>query len=218
MPAPKQATNMTEETESSCGFGRKAPSTLGLLIVSGLNVICLAFIIYHFADHPKKMESAAFELTVAARDSLTATMPERARPLGGNIDFALLSTDVVSIASGIDYKGKESAEKPRDKGNTGSETASPTSLIETNDDESREHWVQLGALSEERTARRYWSVLQERHAPLLQNHEPGYFSPLDVGGSLYHIRLGPMTGDVASELCDRLQAEGADCFCISSNS
>ena len=77
------------------------------------------------------------------------------------------------------------------------------------------HLVQLGALSKEATAMRYWSGLKAQHAALLQGREPRYFGPGDVGGGLYHIRLGPMTSDAAVALCTKLEAEGADCFRIS---
>lgn len=74
------------------------------------------------------------------------------------------------------------------------------------------HWVQLGAMSNEAAARRYWSDLKSRHGATLEQQEARYFGPDDVGGSLHHVRLGPMERASAVALCRELQAKSVDCF------
>ncbi len=74
------------------------------------------------------------------------------------------------------------------------------------------HWVQLGAMSNEAAARRYWSDLKSRYAATLEQKEARYFGPDDVGGSLHHVRIGPMERVSAAALCHELQAKNVDCF------
>lgn len=74
------------------------------------------------------------------------------------------------------------------------------------------HWVQLGAMSNEGAARRYWSDLKSRYATTLEQQQARYFGPDDVGGNLHHVRLGPMERASAVALCRKLQAKSVDCF------
>jgi cell division septation protein DedD len=72
--------------------------------------------------------------------------------------------------------------------------------------------VQIGALTNDATAKRFWSRLEKRHAALLEGKGHRIFGPAEVGGSLHHLRIGPMTEEGAAGLCAELQAEGVDCF------
>jgi hypothetical protein len=206
----------------SSDYGRKPPSVLGFSIVSALNVICLGFIAYHFASHPDEPAAASIKLPQAG-DVADIEMPPRAKPIAaiarkplGNVDFLPAQKRILSIASHIDGSDKVPATR-RKRGELVIPGAATRSAAATssNPKETPEHWVQLGALSEEIAARRYWSGLKARHEASLQGQEPHYFGPKDVGGGLFHIRLGPMASDAATALCKRLEAEGADCFCIS---
>lgn len=210
------AAESRDDTTPSCGCGRRSPSILGLSIVSGLNVVSLAFLAYHFAGHSGEMTAPPVEQP-AANDLLVATplspMPDPIEPAtntaSGNVGLAPSSKRIISIASGFDIEDEERKGEPM----------TPIAAVDAGVQPNRlgmssGHWVQLGALSEETTARRYWSELKRRHAALLSNLEPHYFGPEDVGGSLYHIRLGPMTGDAADDLCAALVADNGDCFSI----
>lgn len=216
--APEHHTTEGRDDGSpSSRHGRRSPSILGLSIVSGLNVISLAFLAYHFAGHPYEMAApqAANELRVATTPLQKSEAVGTPETISGNIDLVPISKLVVSIASGFDITGGELADQ-RDGG-----PMIPTAAVQSGTtaparpDTSSGHWVQLGALSKEATARRYWSGLKQRHATLLRGREPLYFGPMDVGGSLYHIRLGPMAGAAAARLCKELAADDADCFCVS---
>ena len=194
----------------SKGADRRLPSVLSLAIVSGLNVICLAFMVFHFASHSEQTAVANVNLAANA----TQKMPEQpvsghtANSVVGNVDFAVTSKRLISIASHVDTNNDN---KPVDRAGSDEITdrvgrGGPSEPIGT--------WVQIGALSEMATAERYWSSLKKNQTSLLNDQEPRYFGPDDVGGSLYHIRLGPMTNEAADRLCSRLESNGVDCYCI----
>ena len=201
--------------------GRQPSSILGLSIVSALNVASLGFIVYHFIVHPSEPERASDRLPVtsdveiAEPPGLTqATIATSPNALG-NVELARVPKHIISIALGLDLMDRERDDRRANISLASENLEDPHGVRDKDADEPYGHWVQLGALSKEVTARRYWSGLKQQHRSLLREREPRYFSPTEVGGSLYHIRLGPMAGDAAAGLCERLEAEGADCFCVS---
>jgi len=211
---PESPMNEGKDGQSpSSERGRLAPSVLGLSIVSGLNVICLAFMVYHFASHPSDPAAEAAEpsagMSLAEADNLGA-----ANSIFGNVDFAPMSELIVSVASGTPKSPQEPAHQQENGSMTPATISRMAAAPYPTTDRRSGSWVQLGALSHAATAVQYWTVLKERHATLLQNSEPHYVGPDDVGGSLYHIRIGPMANDAATGLCNKLEAEGADCFCV----
>ncbi|MEZ5933123.1 MAG: SPOR domain-containing protein [Alphaproteobacteria bacterium] len=216
--SPEETMVGGEEGGPTSASRRCAPSTLGLAVVSVLNALCLAFVLYHLAHHPAQSARAPVLPPVAAGAVPAAPAVERQqaslilRP--GNIDFAPMSPSVVTLASGIDaaegsFTGRDEQGPPEMVAATPSPPAAPSREART-----LQHWVQLGALSNEATARRFWSRLEERHATLLEGRAPRILGPADVGGSLHHLRVGPMTEEGAAGLCAELKAEGVDCFCI----
>lgn len=222
-------TSTPEETASEApGDGQSPPrssrrllSILGLAIVTGLNVASLAFIAYHLAAHSQKSPAASAGYAgtseapmVDAPGSMQATLPT-APDVSGNVDLAATSMNVISVASGFDLTDEKPATHQESVSLTSVEHGGSVGAVSTSAGASPDHWVQLGALSKEATARRYWSDLKLRYASLLQESEPRYLGPSEVGGSLFHIRLGPMAADAAHGLCERLEAEGADCFSVS---
>ena len=220
--APKpQAAEQTDDGSPSAGSRRTPPSIFGLLIVSGLNVISLGFIAYHFAGHPDEPAEPSLGRPAASNVAGVTALPQmpidaeaKQEPLG-NIELAPAPKRILGIASHIE--ALERASDCQRKACASVMLAAASRLTKTANDnpgKAPEHWLQLGALSNETTAMQYWSRLETRHAALLQGREPRYFGPGDVGGSLYHIRLGPMTGDAAAALCRELEASGADCFRI----
>lgn len=221
-PAGKQGDN-PQPSESN----RRLPSFLGLSIVSALNVVCLAFLVLHFIAHQNQASRIPVDFTIAGIDGLdaislhpltrsaTAANQNHASELNyatGNIELVPTSKLVIGIATGMQEPvGREDNDFVEVV-----ETVTSVPLVATRSNEYAGHWVQLGALSKKATATYYWSSLKNRHAILLQGQTPRYFGPSDVGGNLYHIRLGPMVKDVAKGLCDRLRTDGADCFCVRS--
>ncbi|MGI9501711.1 MAG: SPOR domain-containing protein, partial [Geminicoccaceae bacterium] len=131
----------------------------------------------------------------------------------GNIDFAPMSELVVSVASGIEKASGDMSDQQA-MNTPPARTTRSAALTSPGDERDPRSWVQLAALSDMDTAERVWSSLKERHTALLSDRKPRYFGPDEVGGSFYHIRIGPMATDAAMTLCDALEAEGADCFCI----
>ncbi|MEM8948918.1 MAG: SPOR domain-containing protein [Pseudomonadota bacterium] len=141
------------------------------------------------------------------------TTLDAAPGVAGNVDLVSAPANVIAIAAGL---------HPLDVDLIDQQRTISTKLIEPESEPEAKtataqpigHWVQLGALSKETTAKRFWSDLKMRHKSLLQDREPRYFGPAEVGGRLVHVRLGPMGGQAADRLCSSLKAEGADCFCI----
>ena len=205
------------------GSGRRSVSILGLSFVSGLNILSLAFLTYHFAGHPDQAASRPADppplddalMTAASPASKAALAAESA---SGNIDLVPASRLVLNIASSIAATESEGGHQSDEQPMTLAAPSTDGSSMTAGRDPDRGHWVQVGALSKEPAARRYWSGLKRRHPALLGRREPRYFSPSEVGGSLYHIRLGPMSTEAASRLCDQLAIKGADCFCLGTGS
>ncbi len=190
-------------------------SILGLGLVSVLNIGCVAFIAYHFASHREEpVYAQALEL----------------RP--GNISLEPASTQLLAVASSIEQTSpaEEIAERLIDlpmpfeasplpispQPEQEAMAAAEPDNVSTESGESAEtqHWVQLGALSRMATARSYWSKLQDNHDVLLGTYQPAFFGPDQVGGSLYHIRVGPLGESTARALCLDLQQANTDCFCL----
>ncbi len=193
---------------------------LSLSAVSGLNIACLAFITYHFATHPLD------PMVVPGEHSLSSTASDagvpRSNPVPislatdapGNVELVPAAKNVISIVSSFPLPDRKLVERREKISTTSTIVEDPTETKVADAGEPLDHWVQLGALSKETAAQRYWSALKLRHNSLLQDWEPHYLGPAEVNGSLYHVRLGPMTGETAAGLCEKLEAEGADCFCI----
>lgn len=183
----------------------KKSSIIGLFLVSALNLACLAFIAFHFAGH------SAEPAPIAVGPAETIEL----RP--GNIDMAPATQFVLTIASHIDAPEGKPADRVEPISDIEiSHESMPTKTADIEaPKESAEHWVQFGALSKEATAIQYWATLQKRHR-VLKDLEPRIFGPDQVGGNLYHVRVGPMIAGEASNLCSRLEQAGADCFCVPS--
>lgn len=216
-----------QERGSPSGSNRSLLSVVGLSIVSLLNVGCLAFIGYYVASHPEDPHSEG-QNNAAIQPSMTDVGIVAAPPLAvhlnagmsdhtlGNIDFAPTSRFILSIASGIDMANGEALDVGPSRSVFVTE---PTRKVETaaghaTELSASEYWVQIGALSKKATADQYWSNLKKQHSTLLKNRNPRYFGPKEVGGSLIHVRLGPMAGDAAKVLCSNLKDKGVDCFCV----
>lgn len=219
MSTPEDSVAAAEgDSPAPSAHARRSASVLGLSLISGLNIVCLVFLVSHFVGHQdksvqmpidnKRAEIEGVDRTPPNTEIVAASKSQGHSPgladTSGNIEFAPASKLVLSIASGIDTSIQATANQER------RETSSRPTPSEPN----TEHWVQLGALSKQLTATSYWSNLKKRHAALLQNQTPRYFGPNEVGGSLFHIRLGPMPRDHAEGLCDKLRTDGADCFCV----
>ena len=220
--APKDpAIEESADGDLSPRSDRHIPPIFGLSVVSGLNIACLAFMTYHFTTHPPDQvilpveHSAASEVSdalVQTTDSVTLGSGPDVR---GNVDLASANKKVISIASGFSMLDGGLIDRRENVSQTLSMSYESAEDKAKDTNESLSHWVQLGALSKKTTAHRYWSGLKLRHQLLLHDREVRYFGPEEIDGSLYHVRLGPMTGEAATELCEKLKTEGADCFCIS---
>lgn len=204
----------------STGGARRPSSIVSLSLVSGLNIACLAFIAYHFAGHAEDPKVVPAEDS-AARHASDLKIPRLdPAPTGvttdvsGNVELVPAAGNVISIMSSFPRLDQEPVEPRENPSTTITIAEEPIEAADAEAEVPLDHWVQLGALSRETTAQRYWSTLKLRHEVLLQDREPHYFGPAEVNGSLYHIRLGPMTADAAAGLCESLKAEGADCFCV----
>ncbi|MGI9419860.1 MAG: SPOR domain-containing protein [Geminicoccaceae bacterium] len=206
------ATGQRGAGTSSSGSSRRSVSILRLSFVSGLNVLSLAFLAYHFAGHPDKAASRPADPPPLDDALMTAALAGESA--SGNVDLVPASRLVLNIASGIAATESEDQRQSGEQPMTLAAPSTDASSMTAGNNPDRGHWVQVGALSKEPAARRYWSGLKRRNAALLGRQEPRYFSPSEVGGSLYHIRLGPMSTEAASQLCDQLTFKGADCFCL----
>lgn len=210
------------------GSERRQVSVIGLSIVSVLNVLCLAFVVFHFVGHESgDAQSVAVDQSVSSQPinpmpqrpkATSGTGLDNPRPTGsvgvlGNIDFAPTTQSVIAIASGVDGTSSLDTE-PELPGLTVVPATKKADPIEETATIDTEYWVQLGALSNETTAKSYWSRLSKKHDVLLDGRTPQYFGPDSVGGSLFHLRVGPMGAEQAEKLCRNLQSEGADCFCV----
>ncbi len=211
---------------------RRSVSVIGLSIVSALNIACLAFVVFHYIGHENAATQSPPDLHTASSEPISP-MPRRpvvtpknvaenqnaTSTIGvlGNIGFAPTSKRVISIASGIDDIPLPPSEPPAQKLAAHSDDSKVKSdTLETAKIDAGA-WVQLGALSTKATATSYWAHLAEKHRAILDGQaSPQYIGPETVGGSLFHIRLGPMNDAEAEKLCEQLQSDGADCFCIRS--
>lgn len=210
-----------DKGSSPSGPIRRPNPVLGLIVVSALNVVCLVFVINHFINHPDEA------VTSVAEDKVENTGTTGVMPLAtlspnvimgdaaGNVDLLPTSRQVISIASGIHMSDVNAVDSFRNVEIIPAEATRAVPAVPTRSGAGHGHWVQLGALSKAATATEYWSALKVRHATLLQDRAPSYVGPDDVGGGLYHIRVGPMDAHGAEDLCKKLQAAGADCFCVS---
>lgn len=202
-------------------------SIRNLVVVAMLNIVCMAFIVYHFktTQHHSAMASDRPDPGV---ERLEDSFPLHPKPVTedhaagavdsplsirgqGNVGFGAMTINIASFVPGIDVISTDRPDEDgawKDEGRSLAET--PIGRIDTEGDQ----WVQLGALSRTSTAREYWKKLQSNHEALLQPWTPRYVGPEEVGGSLYHLRIGPMAASAATKLCNDLKADGAECFCI----
>jgi hypothetical protein len=201
--------------------GRRQASVIGLSVVSALNIICLAFVAFHFVGHEDQTGRSELSEPLSPMPRRPLQLPQQealpAPPAGsvgvlGNIDFAPMTQRVIAIASGFDEDISSTLE-PSSPTTLAALPQEPTERIDTMTTDPKS-WVQLGALSRETTARSYWSSLAKKHKSLLDGWPPRYFAPDTVGGSLYHLRVGPMAPDQAAKLCNGLKSAGTDCYCI----
>ncbi len=213
----KDASRSSDAIESPTADSDRR-STLGLFVVSFLNIGCILFVSYHFFNDGDE--------------------PGYSQPLSlraGNISLEPASSIVLPIASAFDLSGTQgptSAERP-DTALTAaaSEHSESTTLamltppLSASTEPSiadpvqapEDHWVQLGALSKTATAHGYWQKLRKNHIGLLGTFEPTIVGPDQLGGSLHHLRVGPFTARSAVDLCTALQEADTDCFCITND-
>jgi hypothetical protein len=230
MPEPEHGAIDEQSSRSSKPKSdRRSVSVIGLSIVSALNIACLAFVIFHFVGHEGGGSLSPAGDRMATTDPVS---PMPLRPIAatvsgahdrqaiesiralGNIEFARTSRLAIAIASGVDETPLPASSQPS-RGTPQLSKAQPGATHELHaKNDVPGHWVQLGALSKEATAHSYWSHLRKKHKTLLDGQTPQYFGPDAVGGSLYHIRLGPMTAGEAEGLCKKLLSDGADCYCV----
>lgn len=203
------ASNTNENESITPSVSSKAPSILGLALVSALNIACVAFVAFHYTTD-------ADELIV------TESVERRA----GNISLEPATATLLAIASHIERETGASeaaaaeltvAALPEETEITPAEpsdvSVASSKQYEAMEAEAPERWVQLGALSDLGTARSYWSKLQQKSDALLGSHQPTIVGPDQVGGSLYHLRVGPLPAHHAGNLCLDLKQAGVDCFC-----
>ena len=203
-----------------------------MTIVSSLNVICLTLIVYYFSSNHQG-NSGLDAGSHVTNQLMTTDYPLEPRPIvddvetgttknsspaesiPGNIGLAPAGSMIIKIASQINNIEMIETEQTALLTAFGRADGIAEPNRESDPGDELRHWVQLGALSKESTARSYWSELRSRHGHLLQSWKPRYFSPNEIGkGSLYHLRIGPMAAPAADRLCRSLQADGADCYCI----
>ncbi len=215
---PDEITSKANEDETATASSNRW-SLLGLGLVSVLNIGCIAFVAYHFSSD--------------------RTEPAHAQPLSlrpGNVALEPASSKILPVASAIEQTAKRSSGSPADQvagnfsiqpGPSSSDNQEMAGLTEpsgmggpfkaqASPADETVHWVQLGALSKTATANSFWEKLRKSHATLLHSHQPSIFGPDQVGGSLYHLRVGPLNIEAAEDLCSALQEAGTDCFCIDS--
>lgn len=181
-------------------------SILGMALVSAINIGCVAFIAFHYTTHA---------------DETGPTVEIKLPP--GNVSLEKSAFNFLTIASNTaqaaphDPDMEAAAELPAPgviPSSTGDEPAPDPKMTAATEEQ---HWVQLGALSKIATARSYWSKLQKNHTSLLNAHQPNFVGPDQVGGSLFHIRIGPLAAVQAAGLCSDLQQAGTECFCIAAD-
>lgn len=162
-------------------------SIMGLSLVSALNISCLIFIAHHFTTHDNE-------------PGWTGEVKLRS----GNVSFEPASANLLAIASHIQPTSVMHEVSRVEEIRTTSTALSaldgkvrgdPAPQHGTKEAKGPEHWVQLGALSKIATARAYWSTLQKNYAGLLGSYQPVFVGPDQVGGSLHHIRLGPLAAN-----------------------
>ena len=74
--------------------------------------------------------------------------------------------------------------------------------------------LQIGAYKSQADANTAWTIYKSKHAALLAGYSPDV-QQADLGdkGTWYRLRIGSFPSrDVASALCDRLKADGGNCF------
>jgi len=206
-------------------------SIRGLVAVSVLNIIGLAFIVYHFATEHHQAGGAEIRSVLASSMEMVG-VPMRPNldkedswrksaetsSVGvesGNVGLAPAAGMTINIASYIPNIEMVTVEQPTSLLTQSDQRGSLADVMNGDLSGKGEHWVQLGALSNVSTARQFWGKLRNKHGSLLQSWTPRYVSPSDEGGRLHHLRVGPMQASAAEELCDALKAGGADCFCMS---
>lgn len=207
-PAEGPAQNADEPIEPSSPG--KSPSVIGLALVSALNIACVAFIVFHNTTHDNDSVATGEVERRAGNISLEPTKASLlaiASRIEGEILPAEASAAELTVASlppDIDPVWTTATNSPI----AGSKKANATDAEET------QRWVQLGALSDPETAHSYWAKLQKKNKELLSDHQPTVVGPDQAGGSLYHLRVGPLAAVHAGHLCQDLQQAGQDCYCI----
>ena len=74
--------------------------------------------------------------------------------------------------------------------------------------------LQIGAYKSQADANTAWTIYKSKHSALLSGYSPDV-QQADLGekGTWYRLRIGGFPSrDVASGLCDRLKADGGNCF------
>ncbi len=72
--------------------------------------------------------------------------------------------------------------------------------------------VQLAAEGSEEAARSKFNRLRTQYGDVLSNLNPVIRNAEVNGRSIYRVRVGNMSREEASGLCERLKADGGSCF------
>ena len=72
--------------------------------------------------------------------------------------------------------------------------------------------VQLAAPASEEQARQMMNLLAKKYGSILSGHHLGYHRASVDGKSVYRVRVGSLSHDNATALCQKLQASGGTCF------
>jgi cell division septation protein DedD len=72
--------------------------------------------------------------------------------------------------------------------------------------------VQLGAPGSEHEAREVFANLKRRYPAQLGPLQPTIVKAQSGGRTVYRVRVGEMSRDEATKLCQRLKSAGGSCF------
>jgi cell division protein FtsN len=75
--------------------------------------------------------------------------------------------------------------------------------------------VQLRAAPSESEARASANELRQRHAGALDGNTPSVRQATVDGRTVYRVRVGGLSREAATSMCNRIKADGGSCFVAS---
>lgn len=205
-PPPSTGDHAAKADENLRQPASSTKSILGMALVSAINIGCVVFIAFHYTTHANE-PGPTVEIKLPPGNVSLETSAFNFLAIASNTAQASPHNPGMAVATELPEPGMTPS-------STEDEPAPDPEMTAANEEQ---HWVQLGALSKIATARSYWSRLQKSHTDLLNAHQPSFVGPDQVGGSLFHIRVGPLAAEQAAGLCSDLQQAGTDCFCIAAD-